>query len=72
MVSLTSYRMSILPFVNPQKKKDDINTMFQKTHPKISKKLSLSKIRKLKIRLVEVFLENDDHQPILQKKAVPT
>ena len=48
--------MSILPFVNPQKKKDDLNTMFQKRHPKISRKISLSKIRKLKLRLIEIFL----------------
>lgn len=46
----------MLPFVNPQRKKDELNRMFQKTHPKISKNISLSKIRKLKLKLIEIFL----------------
>jgi hypothetical protein len=48
--------MSILPFVNPQRKKDELNRQFQKSHPKISKKITLSQIRTLKMKLIEIFL----------------
>eukprot|EP00347_Sterkiella_histriomuscorum_P010963 403374268 len=60
VVSLPSYKMAMLPFVNPQRKKDELNRMFQKTHPKISKNLSLSKIRKLKLNMIEMFLHPED------------
>ena len=60
VVSLPSYKMSILPFVNPQRKKEELNRMFQKQHPKISRNISLSQIRALKLKLIEVFVKEDD------------
>ena len=52
--------MSILPFVNPQRKKDELNRQFQKSHPKISKKITLSQIRTLKMKLIEIFLQCEE------------
>lgn len=73
VVSLPSYKMSMLPFVNPQRKKDELNRMFQKGHPKISKNLSLSKIRSIKLKLIEIFIQRDEivSNPKKKKKKTP-
>ena len=49
--------MSILPFVNPQRKKEEMNRVFQKEHPNISKSISLSKIRRIKPDMIHIFLQ---------------
>ncbi|CDW72709.1 UNKNOWN [Stylonychia lemnae] len=58
-VSLSSYK----------RKKDDLNRMFKKSHPQISKNLTLSKIMSLKHRLISVFLLKDDPLQSQKKKG---
>jgi len=53
-------QMSMIPFVQSEIMKDELNRVFQKTYPKISKSISLSKIRRLKQDLVNLFLKSDN------------
>jgi hypothetical protein len=48
--------MSLLPYVNADTRKDELNREFRKQFPHIRKTITLSKIRRLKFDMVQIFL----------------
>jgi hypothetical protein len=49
--------MSLLPYVNADTRKDELNRQFRIKFPRIRKAITLSKIRRLKKDMVKVFLK---------------
>jgi hypothetical protein len=48
--------MSLLPYVNADSRKDELNRQFRTNFPRIRMAITLSKIRRLKKDMVQVFL----------------
>ena len=53
--------MSLLPYVNADTRKDELNRQFRMKFPRIRKAITLSKIRRLKKDMVKIFL----HEPTM-------
>jgi hypothetical protein len=49
----------MLPFVNEFTIKEKINRVFKKTQPRISRIISMSKIRRIKNDIAEIFLKQE-------------
>lgn len=58
IIQLESYRMSLLPYVNADSRKDELNRQFRINFPRIRKAMTLSKIRRLKKDMVRIFIQN--------------
>jgi hypothetical protein len=50
--------MSLLPYVNADTRKDELNRQFRIKFPRIRKAITLSKIRRLKKDMVKIFLND--------------
>ncbi|VUC53778.1 cyclin dependent kinase binding protein, putative [Plasmodium berghei ANKA] len=55
VLCLQSYNVSIIPFVQPKKLKEEVNELFSEINPWIHKSLTLSKLRNLKIDLFNLI-----------------
>eukprot|EP00923_Selenidium_pygospionis_P009193 GHVN01015710.1.p1 GENE.GHVN01015710.1~~GHVN01015710.1.p1 ORF type:complete len:466 (-),score=55.07 GHVN01015710.1:1227-2624(-) len=51
LMHLEGCHISIIPFVNPQKLKEERNQQFRNTHPQVPKSMTLSKLRSLKEKM---------------------
>ena len=49
--------MSLIPYVNADTRKDELNRQFRIQFPRIRKTITLSKIRRLKFDMVKIFLK---------------
>ena len=58
VIQLQSYRMSLLPYVNADSRKDELNRQFRINFPRIRKAITLSKLRRLKMDMVKIFITN--------------
>ena len=59
IINLTSYRISMNPYVNSQRLGEDLDRNWRKKYPHITG-ISLSKIREQKYNVCEAFLQGDD------------
>ena len=50
--------MSLIPYVNADTRKDELNRQFRMKFPRIRKAITLSKIRRLKKDMVKIFLND--------------
>jgi len=60
VLRLEAYQVSVIPFVRPRRRKEELNDQFRTSHPQLHPSMTLSKLRNLQKDLRDIAMTNAD------------